>query len=122
MDKIGSKSSGSELVNSFQNSQLDNIRIEKGSENNERSGLISWNPNIRNSDIPNEDGSKGRDPFIGLAHEMGHSWDRLKRDNAEVNAPWYTVPTPTLPLSGKVFCAANFILVMSKSATVLIFI
>jgi hypothetical protein len=86
---------GKELIDYFQNASFKDIRIENGTSNGERSGLISWNPNERNSSIPNQDGSFGRDPFIGLAHEIGHSWDRWENGSANTNSTWYTAADGT---------------------------
>jgi hypothetical protein len=81
--------SGRELINYFQGSFDKNITIKYGEGNEERSGLISFNPDQQLSDIPNQDGSFGRPAFIGLAHEMGHTWDRYN-DNEHENL-WYNI-------------------------------
>lgn len=80
---------GKELVNYFQSHDYRDIRIEKAASNSENWGKISWNPTERQPNILNQDGSHGRDPFIGLAHEMGHTWDRNENGQANTGNTWY---------------------------------
>lgn len=80
---------GKELIDYFQNADFKDIMIEKGSSNSERSGLISWNPTEQLSNFPNQDGSYGRSPFVGLAHEIGHTWDRWENGDVNTSTPWY---------------------------------
>jgi hypothetical protein len=74
-------------VNYFQSPAKD-IQIERTfGGNSERGGIIEWNPTNSLSDIPNNDGTSGRNPFIGLAHEMGHTWNRW--ENGNTDPTWY---------------------------------
>lgn len=81
---------GKELIDYFQNSDYKDVIIQNGSSNGERAGLITWNPTSTLNDIPNQDGSFGRPAFIGLAHELGHTWDRWENGRQNFNTPWYT--------------------------------
>lgn len=74
--------SGQELIDYIQNGTYKDVGIQYGQSNQERSGLIDFNPSERQSDVPNQDGTYGRDSYIGLAHELGHSWDRFENGDA----------------------------------------
>jgi RHS repeat-associated protein len=87
---------GQDLVNYFQNADFKDIQIQNDTKNGEQSGLITWNPTDRKSSIPNQVGSFGRDPYIGLAHEIGHSWDRSENGDSNVNKVWYTAADGTV--------------------------
>ena len=85
---------GEGLINFFQNGQPlsgRDIEIQESTSNSESSGLIRFNPNNTNPSQPNQDGTFGREPFIGLAHEMGHTWDRNTFGSTHTNAIWYTI-------------------------------
>jgi RHS repeat-associated protein len=91
LDKIkDGGDAGKELIDYFENSAVKNIEIqESNSGNGESRGKIKWNPNSTLSEIPNQDGSKGRESFIGLAHEIGHSWDREENGWKNIAKIWY---------------------------------
>jgi RHS repeat-associated protein len=82
---------GQELIKYFENGSLGkDIRIQSGT-NNERSGLISFNPDEELKSISNQDGSKGRPSYIGLAHEIGHTWDRYENGRTNIDSDWYVI-------------------------------
>ena len=62
--------------------------IRKGSRNYTVGRLITFNPNETLGGL-NEDGSRRRPAFIGLAHELAHAldWDDGKVDEA----PWFQI-------------------------------
>jgi len=80
---------GKELIDYFQNSTYKNIRVQEGVNNGESNGLITWNPGKVNEGIPNQDGSTGRAAYIGLAHEIGHTWDVWENGYKQANETWY---------------------------------
>jgi RHS repeat-associated protein len=83
---------GQELIKYFENGSLGkDIRIEQGQDNGERSGIISFNPDNELKNIPNQNGSFGRPSFIGLAHEIGHTWDRHENGITNTNSIWYQI-------------------------------
>jgi hypothetical protein len=79
---------GKELISTMEGGEYKDIQIEKGNKNAERGGLITWDPTRKLVNVPNQDGSFGREPYLGLAHEIGHSWDRFYGPN-DFSA-WYT--------------------------------
>ena len=92
LDKIreGGKS-GEELVTRLQESKSRDTNIRKSNNANNinivgNNNNVYWNPENKQSGL-NENGNLDRPSFIGLAHELGHSYSTL--DGTFDQSPWY---------------------------------
>lgn len=82
---------GSDLITTLQDATT-NTNISYTSGKNEievrgRNRNISWNPSRTQGGL-DENGNLSRPSFLGLAHELGHSYSTL--DGTWNTSPWYT--------------------------------
>jgi RHS repeat-associated protein len=109
LDKIGSKSAGSDLLGQLQSSTK-NVYISDGANTygpkdgnwkdaqNKKGvdGLVGWSSSNTNGG-PDGTGSTSRPSFVGLAHELGHALDGF---NGTVSGGgWFTVQGANGPVS-----------------------
>ncbi|WP_280647429.1 MULTISPECIES: RHS repeat-associated core domain-containing protein [unclassified Dysgonomonas] len=91
LDNINSTASGRELLGTLESAR-GKYNITLGYKNSYKSGNITWNPSDRGGSQPNADGTTGRDPFIALAHELGHGYDRITNGIVNLITEWYSLP------------------------------
>ena len=90
--------SGNELISELQDSRINTV-IKKGSGNSTGTEkgevIVGWNPGSKKGGL-NENGKTDRPAFIGLVHELAHSFDWIS-DNTIDGDPWYTPSGATKP-------------------------
>ncbi|WP_422360231.1 RHS repeat-associated core domain-containing protein [Reichenbachiella sp.] len=80
LNRISGGKEGNKLVDGLQSSQY-NVTVTKATAGNGNSfdpatSTVNFDPSSLTGDL-NSDGNKARDPYIGLAHELGHADDNI---------------------------------------------
>lgn len=96
LDKIASGGpAGSELISNLANNTNYTVNINKTSDkenstngNRENGVDIYWNPDSEVGGVDTK-GNNSRPSWLGLAHELGHSWDEIEDGKRDLSV-WYS--------------------------------